>query len=303
MNNDKFLRSWVNNKKEGLVVRYHNYCNLLADEAAVYSYGHHFPLAVWLGNGDVLLNGDRYSVSTSTHQNEIRRCVEQAGLKYCVVPFSAIASALNKTYQDVDSISNFDIKFKEDEHYRTVKYKDPETGEEKEREEHLLGGSLIKFEKRLFLSSTDPGAPWGRGFFLTELKNNRVRNLEEAFRSMKPNKVKEAEKKEKTILRQGEWFFIKEAENYPELKKKKHLKVQMKDVVKKHTFLPVDQSDRREHHQVRDQFFVEKKGRFVSGRVRHTGGDHHSLMLGKKSWWMACHNVQINSWQGSGKVD
>jgi hypothetical protein len=45
---------------------------------AIYSYGSHFPMAVW-GDGDVLyVNSDRYSVTTSQHQGLIWRARSKA---------------------------------------------------------------------------------------------------------------------------------------------------------------------------------------------------------------------------------
>ena len=42
---------------------------------AVYSYGYHFPMAVWDGS-DWHVNEDKYSPSTSRHQTYVRQAVE-----------------------------------------------------------------------------------------------------------------------------------------------------------------------------------------------------------------------------------
>lgn len=62
----------------------------------LYSYGTHFELARLVGNrssGFFLLNGDRYSVSTSGHQSIIRGAVAQTGIESMIVPYSALEAA------------------------------------------------------------------------------------------------------------------------------------------------------------------------------------------------------------------
>lgn len=70
----------------------------------VYSYGRHFPLAQLMPNAETgdkrgwwLLNGDRYSVTTSQHQSETQRQAKKSGLPYMIVPESAINRAGIKT--------------------------------------------------------------------------------------------------------------------------------------------------------------------------------------------------------------
>lgn len=69
------------------------------DGDVLYSYGSHFPLARIMpdktGNrrGWWLLNGDRYSVSTSRHQSEVQSAVKRSGLPYMIVPSSALDRA------------------------------------------------------------------------------------------------------------------------------------------------------------------------------------------------------------------
>lgn len=49
-----------------------------------YSYGTHFPLAVILQGEPrrALVNGDKYSPTTSRHQSEIRYALARAGIEY-----------------------------------------------------------------------------------------------------------------------------------------------------------------------------------------------------------------------------
>lgn len=62
----------------------------------LYSYGTHFELARLVGarkSGFFLLNGDRYSKTTSHHQSEVRRAVTATGIPYAIVPYTALAAA------------------------------------------------------------------------------------------------------------------------------------------------------------------------------------------------------------------
>lgn len=77
--------------------------NIIATEDTLYSYGRHFPLATTImfddnsGVETFLLNGDRYSVSTSQHQAIVRSCMP-SHKHIIIVPFSALAAAgIDKT--------------------------------------------------------------------------------------------------------------------------------------------------------------------------------------------------------------
>lgn len=72
--------------------------NVIAWEGRIDSYGSHFTLAEPIrdNRGTVtgwLLNGDRYSVSTTRHQNTVRNACERTGLPTLIIPFSALDSA------------------------------------------------------------------------------------------------------------------------------------------------------------------------------------------------------------------
>jgi hypothetical protein len=93
--------------------------NVYSEGDTVYSYGRHFPMAIvmrdrprnafldtdWQRGANivgsptvgkprwVLVNGDRYSVTTSGHQSTVRSVVERSGLPSIIVPFSALRAA------------------------------------------------------------------------------------------------------------------------------------------------------------------------------------------------------------------
>lgn len=71
--------------------------SVIARENTVYSYGNHFPMAEAYrdrtGELWILLNGDRYSVTTSGHQSAVRGQVSRMGVPSIIVPFSALEAA------------------------------------------------------------------------------------------------------------------------------------------------------------------------------------------------------------------
>ena len=65
----------------------------------LYSFGHHFPLAICMPADDGsprgwwLANSDTYSASTSSHQSEVRSALKLTGLPVLLVPFTVLRSA------------------------------------------------------------------------------------------------------------------------------------------------------------------------------------------------------------------
>lgn len=49
--------------------------NIFFEGRTIYSYGYHFPMAIFLDAATVLLNTDSYSVSTSRHQSYVRNAI------------------------------------------------------------------------------------------------------------------------------------------------------------------------------------------------------------------------------------
>jgi hypothetical protein len=58
--------------------------NLFIDKNTIYSYGYHFPIAVRLNDVDgfkFIWNKDKYSVTTSKHQSQVRRLIDKLIIK------------------------------------------------------------------------------------------------------------------------------------------------------------------------------------------------------------------------------
>jgi hypothetical protein len=325
MNNQEFIESWFDNKIRNRQVRRHRYGHLYADEDAVYSYGSHFPLAMPCDSG-FLLNGDRYSSTTSCHQSLTRsacaRVCRDNNLKFAVIPFTVLNNA------DLTPVRHIEIIDKMRERHRNVKYTD-KNGKKKVRQEHLLGGSVIRHSGRYFLSSTDPTSSWGNGYFLTELVES-VTTVEDAFESLKPGFVKQLESRLEgseapldLILRQGEWFFVKmDQESF--IKPVKLLKgiKSMEKMSMRNEHLPSADSTQPHHKATRliyvgngeGSYFDEQEKRHVSlriasgfycrGTIRHDNREHRMLKLGNgRDWYLAIQNRQVRSWSYGGRVD
>lgn len=73
--------------------------NVFATGDTIYSYGRHFPMATIVRDSRtneptfILINGDRYSNTTSGHQSSVRSEARQTGLPNLIVPFTALDAA------------------------------------------------------------------------------------------------------------------------------------------------------------------------------------------------------------------
>lgn len=258
--------------------------NYFVEDKVLYSYGRHFPVAIWIEDY-VLLNGDTYSPSTSTHQSYIRHVVPED--RQIIIPFSALNQA-------VGSINNYNkIKVIESIVSENIPYEYKNSkGELKIGYHHTLGGSVFKFEDRYFISGIDPTGV-NNLYFLTELVRP-VDSFEDAIEALKPEIVRNAEQNEIEVKRQGEWFFIKTDKQ-----------CDANIDIGKNCALPGRNNDTG-HHIVSDLIQMDNHW-LVRGIVKHDRKEHRQLKLyddaKKKSWWIAIHNEQIQSWSAGGNVD
>jgi hypothetical protein len=152
-----------------------------------------------------------------------------------------------------------------------------------------------------------------------------VRTIEEAYKSLKPKQVIDAEKRKLNVKRQGEWFFIP-------------TKFDPEKGVKEFTFedklvmcLPTWGRDElftgeewdglmKRRETLRNRIIGEATLRagqnrpntvgrgttinevtYVKGQVSHTGREHEDLVL--EGWHIAVPNTSVQSWQLDGKID
>jgi hypothetical protein len=272
--------------------------NIWFEGDVIYSYGTHFPMAVRLPGGFYVLNGDRYSPTTSNHQRLLFEAIPNS--RRVEIPFSALTPLFGLSRWDAERELVSRIKelkildWKSDQWVSTGRY-------DKNGDmiyDHVLGGCLFEWDGRKFLSSMDESGR-GRGlFFLTELADPGVKTVGEAFESMKPEEVKLAEMKGKEIRRQGEHFFVEVKDE----------EFQVGDVVKK--YMIKNRDEHREDRHFATEGFECNGRQFVRGVIRHSNGDHKMLRLydeGMKprdrKWFEQFENVQVNSWSARGDVD
>jgi hypothetical protein len=69
MSSDDLANSFSNGLTKGRA------SSMFIEDNVIYSWGYHFPIAVRLSEGTYLLNTDKYSSSTSTHQTYVKRAI------------------------------------------------------------------------------------------------------------------------------------------------------------------------------------------------------------------------------------
>lgn len=267
--------------------------NVFFEGDSLYSYGYHFPMVI-KHEGLYFVNADSYSPSTGKHQSYVQRMVPKRSK--VEIPFSALKEAVI----DVKSIEVID---REESKYVEIEKKDKETGELKMVPMHLMGSTLFKVGKRIFLSGIDETAKdlWN-GFFLTQVVGNPT-TVEEAYEGMKPEEVKNLEVAGYNVRRQGEYFFVECLPALNSVLNKEKDKLQKKVALshkKRDTTLEGAWNFSQSRHVVTN--YIELDGQaFAKGTCRHVGGEHKMLKL--DSWHLVFENVQEKSWTAEGRVD
>jgi len=249
--------------------------NLFFEGDTLYSYGYHFPLAVDCGRYYVV-NGDKYSSTTSTrHQSPLFRMIpDRMRLE---IPFSALAAMANLTkwYSKTPSIAReIDVIDWEGDRYI-------DTGRVSKIDghrlyDHVLGGSVFRWQGKYYVSSMDLSGVGKRGrFFLTEIAQSQVErygeptSVDEAIELLKPAEVKKAEEAGCEVHRQGEWFFVRDSLLEPK-----------KGITKQYELVHKDDKDPA--HIASEGFSVKIMGEFcqvVRGIVKHNRKEHKQLKL------------------------
>ena len=282
---------------------------IFAEGNTLYSYGRHFPLAVRRGEPGqewYLLNGDKYSVSTSKHQ----------GITYSVFSDSPRVSftALNAAGISYNSCKLVDFQkdefhnaYDDDESFQDFKKYVPVGAEYHERKDkegnviyksyHRIGAVILEQGKKHYICSMDEGS------YFISLLPKRVKTVQGAFEVLKPKKVREIETIDigrntlhVDIKRQGEWFFIPGPAG---------ITIKEKDF-EKSAALPSADSSSNQHICTR----LKKIGKryFVKGIIRHRNprtnrrADHKPLKLGEGIYEALCNTAKGN-WSASGRVD
>lgn len=272
--------------------------SLYREGGVLFSYGSHFPLAVHMGRYQ-LINADRYSNSTSKHQSyTIRECSNPVE-----IPFSALSAMISDKRFVISSGYQFNAKYLKDNmtilDHESDKWLHTGVFSKVDGHEymtHVLGATLFTYttdnKTRYILSGIDETGKGNNRYFMTELKGE-PQTIEEAYEALKPDEVREAESNGIRVLRQGEWFFIP-CDNVPS------------GEITKKFYLHGNEGDTG-HHFASEGFRGDDGREYVRGIVKHEEGDHLQLKLyedvKQKDWYVAYHNVQVNSFNAIGNVD
>lgn len=275
--------------------------HMFIEGPAVYSYGHHFPLVLkgeWGMGLKYLVNGDRYSSSTSQHTHLCIRMLTPN----VQIPFSALRAAeltngnrlpnpcLKVVASRADQWFNLCKECQKEVEYRDGLYFHQDgsqlCGDDKMEvsHRHILGAVVLTDGARSFLSSIDEQEGWRQAaYFLCQLPR-AVASIDEAFDSLQPAQVRG-----KPFRRQGDIFCV------PVEVKTKEIKAQTEKYFRLFDSSHVVTQARRVNGTV-----------YIRGCVRHDPRgrrpQHRILKLGN-TWWVAYKNLALASWNAVGNVD
>jgi hypothetical protein len=265
------------------------------------------PLAVRLKDDGLLVNGAGFSWPITGHQRTVLTTAEASKSRFGVVPFHSIVAAW--TDGEVDDWNRKPIPTRDlqkevsivvpsqGERWKEVIVKD-KYGQEKTKNVHTLGDSVIQVKDRYYLSGVDETGHGAGMYFLAELLTDRApATLEDAFNALKPPVVREAEVRGANIMRQGEWFAIPTMLRTSEL---------MRDVERGVAAYRVNHVLGKDgHHQLEEAVIYrtgDRKGQvFARGVLTHTKNEHTDLDLGTIRWYLIVHNVAGAAYTLTGK--
>jgi len=283
--------------------------NVFASDGVLYSYGHHFPLAIRrpaeFNHKDktewYLLNGDKYSVSTSKHQSITYSVFRE----YPRVSFTALRAA-GLHYRTVEVIDwcgdEWEAVYAGDDNFDTFRLTVPVGAEYHEHKDddgnitqksyHRIGAVVLRQEDQYYLCAMDEGSDF------ISLLPCEVYTVGEAYDSLKPEIVKTAIAQGEDVKRQGEWFFIPVNQlMLPKIRKKDYLPK---------IALPAADASSNQHICTRtykngDQYLVKGIVRHISPQNRRRA-DHRAVKLGDMVHMAVCNTTKGN-WSASGRVD
>lgn len=283
---------------------------------------------IFLGNSSILpLIGRTVSYgheSRNNRETEIQRLMSRSG--FIMIPFSVFAQAqldinsfklVDRGEEENLIINRVESKWVDGKHQHV---KIPEN-------RHFTGASLFSVSGVHYLFDVDRREVKHKIFnpFLAKLPG-KPKTIKEAYESLKPKAVLDAEKKGLKVLRQGEWFFI--PTKAPKIRKlstlekmkvlaarsmwrvdelAKILKVDPKAIQKENEKLlpmiprPQDLRAGNSRPNRVDLVYSEGKKVFCSGTVKHTGREHADLVL--KGWFLAVPNTATENFTVTGDVD
>jgi hypothetical protein len=309
--------------------------NVFCDNNVLYSWGGHFPLAVHVGTDRkgrnvFIKNGDRRSLSTSHHQREVqRRCygptVSHSALRAAGIDMTRLTLGGSSTGPVIlcwrkdwtkglyrNETGQFFVRSGDgvDTRIEMTPYTPPKLGmwvpHQWQGDEgyesgfwHILGATVIEQDGKCFLCSLDEGS-----YFVSQLPD-RPRSIDHALKMLTPEAVRKAERQGRSVVRQGEWFFIRTGLDDKGLAEQQGITVtQIRRAAKQGALDRQTDSSNRHVAMLYRNGSVYAKGR-VYHREPHSNRltkQHFTLVLGDR-WYEVHHNTEIRSWSQGGKFD
>lgn len=289
--------------------------NMFIEGNILYDYGHHFPILIRRPDG-LLMNADKYSVTTSKHQGMCQRYAT------FLIPFSI----LNRLHLDYFTVEILD---QSKERWDLICYRayNPDTKKYYRisvNEYKTFSGTAKEYcyeitERRpsaLIMRNPENGKCYlasmdNDNYFASEL-SQPVKTVQEGYDLLKPIEAKGIEGKD--YLRQGEWFFIPCDGVKPfKISIKKGMTKQISyrgewnNEIRNYEGKPYKRIEPKEflvnqnkaltpHHYATEYGFNIGYPSLVRGTVRHTNRDHRMLKLGNgKQWYMAVESNHVIS--------
>lgn len=160
---------------------------------------------------------------------------------------------------------------------------------------HRMGSSLLEHNDEHYLCGVDE-----YNYFVSKLPH-KTRNIDSAYQSLKPKRVKKYEKQGVNVRRQGEWFCIPVSEITDNKKKIKKIKKRME----KRFVLPNNGGNLH----VLTKGCKYGKNYYGVGTMRHQNGsgwntgEHKMLRLGYNDIFMFIKNTSLADWSADGNID
>lgn len=167
-----------------------------------------------------------------------------------------------------------------------------------EVEQHFTGASLFQIDGAYFLFDLDRNE-LNHGIlnpFLVKLPGP-VKSIVEAYESLKPQEVKDAESKRLHVKRQGEWFFIPVQLSQEFVKE--HFQTTKQRSGRETTTMVLQAGPNRPN--TAEKGFEAFSKHYVTGKISHSGREHKDLVL--TEWHIAIPNTATTSWTITGDID
>lgn len=290
----------------------------------LYSYGHHFPLAFRERTSDqIVMNGDKYSVTTSHHQSLV---AYHAAGHLVTISVTAMSAAgfpedhlLDWLIDHTPDLQRYFDKPLTESEARSLDLPDGVTfytrvdksdGKTQVLGYHRAGMSLWERNGACYIAGMDE-----RQYFISKLPY-KVETCDQALQALQPDTVRAAKHLGREVRRQGEWFFIDVTDLVDASDRAKFW-----DVCDRKVELVGLRPSANAHIAERLGFMFdvafdpEKVGAIhalgisathvlVTGRVLHP--EHRTLKLGKRAdrrIWVAYENTATGNWSAGGRVD